>query len=180
MEIHELDNTIKKALLCKTNEILPSDETLLNILAGIEKQQARGPLNMNISYKHYIVALFCAVSIIFGTTLFISVEARTSTMELINTVKSVFILDKRNDVDEKNDDEVLMKYAISDNNQPVNADNLKKAGVNVLFLQAFSECFLLNQVYDLGLCLRLLIIGRITLGQTWYYSKFRPGYVPSY
>ena len=178
MEMHELDNRIKRALLCKTNEILPSEENFIQILAGLEKQQARRTLN--ISYKHYIIALICAVSVIFGTTLIVSVDARASAMEIISTVKSVFILDKSNKVVEINADEVFMKHAISDNTQPGNADILKKMGVNALFLQTFAGCFLLNQVYDLGLCLRLLVIGRMTLGQTWYYNKFRQGQVPSF
>jgi len=178
MEMHELDNRIKRAFLCKTNEILPSEETFIQILAGLEKSQARRTLN--ISYKQYIIALICVVSVIFGTTSMLSVDARASAMQIINTVKSVFILDNNNKVVEINADEVFMKHAISDNTQPGNADILKKMGVNALFLQTFAGCFLLNQVYDLELCLRFLVIGRMTLGQTWYCNKFWHGQVPSY
>jgi len=176
MEMHELDNRIKRALLCKTNEILPSEENFIQILAGLEKQQARRTLN--ISYKHYIIALICAVTMIFGTTSMLSADAKSSAMEIINTVKSVFILDNNNKVVERNLEEV--KHAISDNTQPGNADILKEMGVDALFLQTFAGCFLLNQVYDLELCLRLLVIGRVTLGRTWYYHKFWHGQVPSY
>lgn len=166
MEMHELDNRIKRALLCKTNEILPSEETFKQILAGLEKQKAHRTLN--ISYKHYIIALICVATMIFGATSMLSVDTKSSAMEIINIVKSVFISDN-NKVFEKNPDEV--KHATSDNTQPGNADIFKKMGVNALFIQTFAGCFLLNQVYDLELCLRFLLIGRMTLGQTWYYNK---------
>lgn len=178
MEIHELDNTLKKALLSKANEIQPSDETLIHILASLEKQPTRRTLN--ISYKHCVIALICAVSVLFGTILSVSADARASAIAMTNTVKSVFILDQSLNVAGTNTGKDLIKYTISDNTQPVNADISKKMGVNTLFLQTFAGCFLLNQVYDLGLSLRLLLIGRMTLGQTWYYNRFRPGQFPSY
>jgi len=171
MEIHELDNTIKRALLCKVDEIRPSEETLIQILEGLEKQQASSALA--IRYKHYMIALICAVSIIFGTTLIVSVGARASAMVITNTVKSVFILDNNNKVSERIADEVLMKHAISDNTQPGNVDIINNMGVGALFLHTFAGCFLLNQVYDLKLCLRLLAIGRMTVRQAWYSNKFR-------
>ncbi|KUO70741.1 MAG: hypothetical protein APF81_13010 [Desulfosporosinus sp. BRH_c37] len=176
MEMPELDKKIKRALLCKTNGILPSEETFTQILASLEKKQARR--TFNISYKNYIIAFICAVSVIFGTTLIVSVDARASAMEIINTVKSVIILDKSNNVAERNADEIFMKHAISNNNQPGNADILKKPGVNTLFLQAI----LLNQVNGLKLCLKLLAIGSMTFGQTWNYNRVRHGrgQVPSY
>lgn len=171
MEIHELDNTIKRALLCKADEIRPSEETLIQILAGLEKQQASSTLA--IRYKHYMIALICAVSIIFGTTLIVSVDARASAMVITNAVKSVFILDNNNKVTERIADEVIMKYAISGNTQSGNADIINSMGVGALFLQTFAGCFLLNQVYNLKLCLRLMAIGRMTVRQVWYSNKFR-------
>ena len=171
MEIHEFDNKIKRALLCKVDEIRPSEETLIQILAGLEKQQASSTLA--IRYKHYMIALICAVSIIFGTTLIVSVGARASAMVITNTVKSVFILDNNNKVAERIADKVLMKHAFSDNTQPGNVDIVNSMGVGALFLQTFAGCFLLSQVYDLKLCLKLLAIGRMTLTQTWYLNKLR-------
>jgi len=157
MEIHELDHTIKRALLYKTNEIQPSDETFIQILAGLEKQHAHRALI--ISYKHYLIALICAVSVILGTTLVVSIDARASAIEITNTVQSVLILDKSNKVVE-GADKVFVKHA--------------------LLLQTFAGCFLLNQVIDLKLCLRFLIIGRMTLGQAWYYNKSPHERVPLY
>lgn len=169
MEIHELDNTIKRALLCKVDEIRPSEETLIQILEGLEKQQASSTLA--IRYKHYMIALICAVSIIFGTTLIVSVGARASAIVITNTVKSVLIMDNNNKVDIA--DEVLMKHTFSDNTQPGNVDIINNMGVGALFLQTFAGCFLLNQVYDLKLCLRLLAIGRMTVREAWSSNKFR-------
>lgn len=171
MEIHELDNTIKRALLCKVDEIQPSEESFIQILAGLEKQQASSTLA--IRYKRYMIAVICAVSILFGTTLIVSVDARDAAMVITNTVKSVFILDNNKQVAERIADEVFMNYAISDNTQPSNADIINNMGVGALFLQTFAACFLLNQVYDLTLCLRLLEIGRTTVRQVWYSNKFR-------
>ncbi|MDO0824973.1 hypothetical protein [Desulfosporosinus nitroreducens] len=178
MEMHELDNKIKRALFCKTNEIEPSEETFTLILAGLEKKQSRR--TFKTSYKHYIIAFICALSVIFGTTLILSVDVKSSDMELINTVKTVIILDKSNKVIEKNADEVIKHAAISDNTQIANADTSKTVGVSVFLLQTLAGCFLLNQVNDLELYLRLLIIGRMTLAQTWYDNKFWHRQVPSY
>lgn len=171
MEIHELDNTIKRALLCKVDEIQPSEESFKQILAGLEKQQASSTLA--IRYRRYMIAVICAVSIIFGTTLIVSVEARDAAMVITSTVKSAFILDNDKKVAERIADEVLMNDAISDNTQLGNADIINNMGVGALFLQTFAGCFLLNQVYDLKLCLRLLEFGRMTARQVWYSNKFR-------
>jgi len=177
MEMHELDNKIKRALFCKTNEIEPSEETFTLILAGLEKKQARRIFKT--SYKHYFVAFICALSVIFGTTLIQSVNVKSSTIASINTIKTGIILDKSNKDLEKNADEVIKDAAISDNTRIAKADTSKTVGVNV-FLQTFAGCFLFNQVNDLELYLRLLIIGRMTLVQTWYDNKFWHRQVPSY
>lgn len=178
MGMYELDNKIKRALLCKTNEIEPSDETFTLILAGLEKKQARK--TFKTSSKHYIIAFICALSVIFGTTLILSVDVKSPAMELINTAKTVIILDKSNKVIEKNVDEVIKHAAISDNIQLANANTSKSAGVSVFLLQTFAGCFLFSQVNDLELYLRLLIIGKMTLAQTWYDNKFWHRQVPLY
>lgn len=175
MEMHELDKRIKRALLSKTNEILPSEESFTQILASLEKKKARR--TFNISYKHYILTLICAVSLIFGTTLIPSVDVKNSAMEIINTITTVSILDKSNKVIEKNANE-LFKHI--DNTQLANADTSKRVGVSLLFLRTFTSYFLLNKVNNLELYLRLLIIGRMTIIQTWYDDKFRHMLVPLY
>jgi hypothetical protein len=179
MEMHELDERIKKALLSKANEIQASEQNFLQILACLEKKQARR--TFNISYKHYIIAFICAVSVIFGTTLIPSVDVKASAMEIINTVKAVIIMDKSNKAVEKNAEEVF-KHAISTNTQLSNADTSKRVrvGVSVFLLQTFASCFLFTQVNDLELYLRFLIIGRMTLAQTWYDNKFWHRQVLSY
>src|SRR5665648_303825 len=59
MEMPELDKEIKRALLCKANEIIPSEDTFTLILAGLEKKQASRTINT--SYKHYILAFICCL-----------------------------------------------------------------------------------------------------------------------
>jgi len=178
MEMSELENKIKRALLSKTNEIEPSEETFTLILAGLEKKQ--GHRTFKTSYKHYMIVFLCALSVIFGTTLTLSVDVKSSTLELINSVKTVTIMDKSNKVSEKNADEAIKHTAFSDNIQVANANTSKNEAVSVFFLQTFAGCFLFNQVNDLGLYLRFLIIGRMTLAQSWYNNKFRHGQVPAY
>ncbi|TGE38507.1 hypothetical protein E4K67_11310 [Desulfosporosinus fructosivorans] len=175
MEMHELDKRIKRALLSKTNEILPSEETFTQILAGLEKKKARR--SVYISYKHYIIAFICAVSVIFGTTLIPSVDVKNSATEMISTVTTVIMLDKSNKVFARNANE-LFKHI--DSTQLANADNSKRVGASVLFLRTFTRCFLLNKVNKLELYLRLLIIGRMTMIQTLYDDKFRHRQVPLY
>jgi len=171
MEMHELDKKITRALLYKSYEIQPSEETFTLILAGLEKKQAHR--TFNTSSKHYIIALICALSVIFGTTLILSVEVKSSTIELINTVNTVIIWDKSNKVLEKNVDAVI-------NTQLANAATSRRVGVSIFLLQTLAGCFLLNQVNDLELYLRFMIIGRVTLVQAWYDNKFWHRYVPSY
>lgn len=130
-KIHEIDGRIKMALLCKTNEILPSEETFTQILAGLEKSQARRIFN--ISHKRYIIAFMCATFMIFGTTLMLSVDARASAMEIINTVKSVFILDNNNKVVEKPAAEAFIKPAVSLTTHLSDAELSEKMGVKVSF-----------------------------------------------
>ena len=171
MEMHELDERIKRALFSKTNEILPSEETFTLILSGLEKKQARR--TFNIRYKHYIIAFICALSVIFGTTLIQLVDVKSSAIELINTAKTVIILDKSNKVIEKIAVEVF-------DTQLANADTSRRVGVSDFLLQTLAGCFLLNQVNNLKFYLRFLIIGRMTLVQTWYDNKFWHRQVPSY
>lgn len=171
MEMPQLDKKIKRALLCKTDEILPSEDAFSQILAGLEKNQVRGAFYK--SYKHYIIAFICALSVLLGTTFVLSVNVKSSVLELISTVKTVITLDKGNIVIEKDEDEVLKHAPISNHIQ------LEKAGVNVLFVQTLAGCFLLNQLNDWELYLKLLILGRTTLAQPWYDHKFWHGQVPA-
>ncbi|MDQ7094664.1 hypothetical protein REC12_13795 [Desulfosporosinus sp. PR] len=174
MAMSELDNKIKNALLCKTKEIEPSEETFTLILAALEKRPMR-----KTSYKRYFIAFICALSVIFGSTLIFTVCAKSSALELISTVKTMFILDKSNKFTEKKPDEV--NYAPnSANTQLVNTDSSPKAGTSVLLWQTLAGCFLLNQGNDLELYLKLLNIGRMTLAQTWQDNKFWIRQAPSY
>jgi len=143
MEMPELDKKIKRAILCKANEIIPSEDTFTLILAGLEKKQATR--TFNTSYKHYIIALICAISVIVGATLALSVDVNSSAIQLISTVKTVSTMDSSNQVIERN------------------AGVVSKQTVN-----------------DLELYLKLLIIGRMTLAQTWYDSRFCHTQVPIY
>jgi|GEM_PF-1810863 len=177
MEMSEIDKRIKRALLCKTNEIIPSEDTFTLILAGLEKEQASRTFNTN--YKYYIIAFICAFSVIFGTTLILSVKVKSSPVGLINAVKTVIILDRGNKFSEKNADEVL-KQVVSDNAQLTSADTFKKAGVSVFLLQTLAGCILLNQVNDLEIYLRFLVMGRMNLVHTWSENKFWHRLVPLY
>jgi len=177
MEMSEIDKKIKRALLCKTNEIIPSEDTFTLILAGLEKEQASRTFNTN--YKYYIIAFICAFSVIFGTTSILLVNVKSSSVGLINTVKTVIILDRGNKFFEKKADEVL-KQAVSDNAQLTSADAFEKTGVSVFLLQTLAGCFLLNQVNDLEIYLRFLVIGRKNLVQPWYENKFWHRLVPLY
>ena len=169
MEMPELDKKIKKALLSKANEIIPAEDTFTLILASLEKKQVTK--TFNTSYKHYIIAFICAISLIVGATLALSVDVSSSAIELISTVKTVITMDNSNQVIERNAG-VVSKQTVSDNPQLANTDTSKGVGISVFFIQTFAGCILLNQVNDLELYLKLLIIGRMTLAQTWYDRKF--------
>jgi hypothetical protein len=177
MEMPELDKKIKRALLCKANEIIPSDDTFTLILAGLEKKQATR--TFNTSYKHYIIAFICAISVIVGATLALSVDVNSSAIQLISTVKTVSTMDNSNQVIERSAG-VVSKQTVSENPQLANTDTSKRVGVSVFLIQTLAGCILLNQVNDLELYLKLLIIGRMTLAQTWYDSKFWHRQVPIY
>lgn len=177
MEMPELDNKIKRALLGKANEIEPSEEAFALILAGLEKKQARGTFKR--SYKHYIMALICALSVLVGITFSLLADAKVSARELINTAKTVTSLDEGNNVLAKNADGVINDAAVSDNSPLANWDTAKTAGISVMLLQTFAGCFLLNQV-NVEFYLRLLIIEKMLLAQTWYDNKFWHRQVPLY
>jgi len=176
MEMPELDKEIKRALLCKANEIIPSEDTFTLILAGLEKKQASRTINT--SYKHYILAFICAISVIVGATLALTVDVNSLDAQL-STVKTVSTMDYSNHVIERNVG-VVSKQTASDNPQLANPDNSKRVGVSVFLIQTLAGCILLNQVNDLELYLKLLIIGRMILAQTWYESKFWHRQVPIY
>ncbi|ODA39794.1 hypothetical protein [Desulfosporosinus sp. BG] len=175
MEMPELEKRIKGALLSKTDEIIPADETFTRILEGLEKKQKRRILNM--SYTHCIIAFICAVSVIFGATIILSVNEKASAREIINTVTTVIVLDKSKKVDEINNDESIIHTVNNDAKQGI-ADTSKIVG-NIFFLQTFTSCFLLSQLNDLELYLKLMIIGKLTLAQNWYDDRFWHGLVPA-
>lgn len=175
MEMPELDNKIKRALLGKANEIEPSEEAFALILAGLEKKQARR--TFKTSCKHYIIAFICMLSVLVGITFILLADVKVSAMELIHTTKTVITLDESNKVLAKNADGVTNHAAVSDNSRLADSDTSKTAGMSVMLLQTFAGCFLFNQI-NLEFYLRLLIIEKMTLAQTWYNNKFWPRPVP--
>lgn len=158
MEMHKFDNKIRSALLLKANEIQSSEQSLeeefTKIIAGLQKPQTCQRIKINS--KHYIIVLICAMSLIFGTLFFLSANVRVSALETLNTAKNVLILDKDNN---------------SVNTQESSVNLLSKMGVNPFLLQSLAGCFFINQMYDLELCFRYLVVRRSILGAYWDYNK---------
>ena len=128
-KIYEIDGRIKMALLCRSNEILPSEETFTKILAGLEKPQTRRTFEM--SHKRYIIAFMFGIFMVVGSSLMVSVDARASAMEIVNTVRSVFILDNNNKVIEIPANEAFIKPAVSLTTKLSDAELSEKMGVKV-------------------------------------------------
>lgn len=177
MEMPELDNKIKRALLSKAQEIEPSEEAFALILAGLEKKQARGTFKTNC--KHCVIALICMLSVLAGIIFILLADVKASALEFVNTAKTAIVLTETNQVLAKNADGVLNHTAVSDDIRLTNWDTSKTAGISVMLLQTFAGCFLFNQV-NLEFYLRLLIIEKMTLAQTWYNNKFWHRQVPLY
>lgn len=164
MAMPEFDNRIKRALVCKANEIQPSDEIFSKILAGLEKKQAHCPLTK--SSKYGLIALICAVSLLAGSLLIIPLDLKTSALELINGAKTVFTFDQNSQVTEKKGDGAF-NHPTKDNTRFGNDGSSRKVCLNAFLLQT-----LMNQVPDLELYLRLLLIGKLISGQVPV-NKFR-------
>lgn len=175
MEMPEFDKKIKEALLSKSSEVIPSDETFARILKGLEKKQKRKVLSMG--YPQCLIAFICAVSLLFGATIILSVKSKVSAREIINTVTTVIVLDKTKKLDERYNDEGI-KPIVGDDTKPDNAGTLTRTGRKFI-LQTFTGCFLLSQLNNLELYLKLMIIGKMTLAPRWYEHKFWPGPVPA-
>lgn len=161
MEMPEFEQRIKRALLFKANEIQPADETFGKILAGLEKKKHS---SFTLSCKYCLIALICAVSLLAGTILLIPLELKSSAQESIDSAKTVFTLEY-SQASEKMGNEVLNHSA--KDTKPGNAGTARKPGLNVLFLPT-----IMNQVPDLELYLRLLLIGKLTFGQPLFENRF--------
>lgn len=138
-KIREIDNSIKQALLFKANAIELSAETFPKILAGIKKSQTQGRLQLG--FKNYIAVVACLVIIIFGGSLALSVNARASAMEIIETIKTVFILDKNNNIVEKPTDYAFLQPAYSNTSLLSDSDISKKMGMQVFFPKTIAPDF---------------------------------------
>lgn len=166
METHEFDNKIKRALCSKADEMLPSEDTFTQILAGLNKKQVRKTFKASVN--QYFIVLICAVSVILGTLLIQPGAVKDSAVTLINSVKTMLILDKSEKVLDKDADGKFNPFKA--NNQS-GMDNSKRESEGVSYLQSLAG-FSLQQGNELELFFRLLIISRMTYVQTWYDNKF--------
>lgn len=164
MEMPEFDNRIKRALLGKANEIQPSDEAFAKILAGLEKK--KGHCFAEINWKYCLIALICAVSLLAGSLFIIPFDLRTTARELINSAKTVFTMVQNGQVS-GNKGEGVIYHPSRVNNRFGNDGTSQKASFNVFLLQT-----VMNQVPDLELYLRLLLIRKLIFRQAPV-EKFR-------
>ncbi|MBS4538512.1 hypothetical protein GOQ27_08550 [Clostridium sp. D2Q-11] len=94
-----LESMIKKDLIQKASEVKPSDEMISKIIDRIEDEE-RTNHNMlkdrilNVILRRFIAVSLCGVLAFTGILFIFSETARALTLDAVNTIKTIFVLEK--------------------------------------------------------------------------------------
>ena len=142
MEMSELEYGIKKSLCHKVDKIEPSEENFAQILVGIGNSPGRK--TFKIGNERYLAAFLCALLII-SATFMLSDNTRAFAKETLSAIKTVFMIDKNNNVIEKPTTYSFLQPALNKNTQSSDSDLSKQMGVKISFPQEFYGDFKLEQ-----------------------------------
>lgn len=154
-----LDDRIKQELTLKANTINPSDEMLWKIIKRIEndKIEDKSMLNDSLSkiiMKRWIAISLCGILIFSGMLLAFSVEARAIALDAVNTIKTIFVLEKlegKYEIVEKSSTDEILTPILSRGSQLSDAELTAKMGFTIRFPETlYGEYRYINKAEAVG------------------------------
>ncbi|HEX2925866.1 MAG TPA: hypothetical protein VHP38_06360 [Ruminiclostridium sp.] len=142
----QLDSFIKKEFSDRANEAVLAENGLQNILVQMKSRKKKGK---NYAGVGRCAAVACIALAVTASILFFSSDARAMALDVINNIKTVFILDSNGKVIEKPANEVLINPAVSRMTQLSDEELSKKSGMKVFIPQTFFEDFRLQGKSDI-------------------------------
>lgn len=141
--MRELDHTIRTGLWRETNDVEFSEEIIFQkILVGMDDYQARKKINWG--FKQYATALIFALFLTGSSSIAFSPGARVFANDVMQSIKTVFMLDDSGKVVEKPASEMFRQPGLSIRSQLNDSEMSKKLGVNVCFPQTLAGGFVLQ------------------------------------
>ena len=139
---YSFDKKIKNELL-KVDEINFSEGIFPQVLAGIKQQ----PSNHFLAYgiKKYVLVTICALFLLVGATFTFSADARNAASGVVESVRTVFVLDKNEQVVEKSSDQVFITPAVTLNTELSDTALSKRIGIHVRFPQILNGNYKLQR-----------------------------------
>lgn len=127
----------------KVDEINFSEGIFPEVLAGIEQQ----PSNHFLAYgiKKYVLVTICALFLFVGATFTFSADARNAASGVVESVRTVFVLDKNEQVVEKSSDQVFITPAVTLNTELSDTALSKRIGIHVRFPQILNGNYKLQR-----------------------------------
>jgi hypothetical protein len=162
MSINErLENMIRQDLQQKAGEVEPSDMLLSKIIRRIETDEG-GNRNMlrdrisNFSMRRWITISVCVVLVLMGVMFTFSEDVRAATLEAIDTIKTIFVLDRsatgEYTIVEKTTEDVLFYPGSSRSTDLSDEELTEKIGFQVHFPEKLNdEFYLSNKTEAVGL-----------------------------
>lgn len=139
----EMDYRIKRSLCDKVDQTEPSEENFSHILNEI-KNSRRGYVMINFSFKQYIAAIMCAFVILSGVFMF-SDTTRALAMNTLAAVKTIFVMDKNQNVVEKPSTYSFLQPAFNKNTKSSDTELSKQMGIKVSFPERLIGGFTLQR-----------------------------------
>ncbi|EPR09973.1 hypothetical protein [Ruminiclostridium papyrosolvens] len=128
------DNIIKRNISDKANEITVSEKNMQDILLEVRKRKKEK--NLYTGFRKYAVAAVIAL-VFMVVTFAASDNARAIAVEVINNIKTVFIMDKDNNVIERPANEVLINPCLSKTTDLSDKELSEKMGIKICIPEIF-------------------------------------------
>ncbi len=132
------DNIIKKNITDTANEITVSENNIQDILLEVRKRKKEK--NLYTGFRKYAVA--AVIALVFLIVTFAASEnARAMAVEVINNIKTVFIMDKDNNVVERPANEVLINPCLNKTTDLSDEQLSEKMGIKIRIPETFNGDF---------------------------------------
>lgn len=142
----EYDIIIKKELSNVASGIKKSEESLQDIFIETERRRLeKGKLHVRLN-KY--IAIACIVCVVLATPFIVSVNVRAMAIEVINSVKMVFVMDKNNQIVEKPATEVQIMPGVPMETLLSDEELSKKIGIEVCIPQTLNGDYNLENRFE--------------------------------
>ncbi len=143
----DFDFYIQKEIGCCVKDIKPSEEMLDCIFSGMDEKNFKGRLfNSNLAKISIAAVLIFILS--SGLIFIVSPGTRVIAMEII---KTVFVVDKNNNIVEKKAEDIVLQPAVCDGTNLSDEELSEKIGITVNFPKTLCEEFsMVNKLESVG------------------------------